>query len=295
MTVVRAMRVRLPGALAALGLLLASAPAAAQGNGHGNAYGHYKSTVSAATTSSASNAAAAGIAGTGVRNFGSWLDDASVMDVGSGFVSVGVGLWKTPAYREIDFPSIDSGYAVHRRVQVGMSVPYFHANEPGGQVARGFGDVYLNAKIQLRAPSADRAGFSIIPMVEVLSVAPPSGGSRVNWALPASVELQRKGWRVMGTGGYFSRGALFGSSALEIELSEHAWATGALNYSRSTRQDDLSAALGFSKSRADLSGGLTVLVRPDVSVYGSLGRTISARDSNSATLTAAAGVVFTFK
>ena len=132
-------------------------------------------------------------------------------------------------------------------------------------------------------------------MVEVLSVAPPSGGSRVSWALPASVEIQRQGWRVMGTAGYFSRGALFGSGALEVELSKRAWATGSLNHSYSTRRDDLSAALGFHKARTDLSGGLTLALRPDVSVYGTLGRTVSAHDSNSATLIAGAGLVLGFK
>jgi hypothetical protein len=282
--------------IAALGALAMSAPAAAQGNSHGNAYGHYKGAVSSAKASSSSTGApASSIPGTGVRNFGSWLDDASVMDVGAGFVSLGFNVWKTPVYREIDVPAIDSGYAIHRRVQVGMSVPFYHASEPGGPIARGVGDVYLNAKIQLRAPSAHHAGFGVIPMVEVLSVAPPSGGSRVNWALPASAEWQRKGWRAMATGGYFSRGAVFGSGAVEIELSKRVWATGSLNHSYSTRHDDLSAALGFHKQRTDVSGGLTVAIRPDVSVYVNLGRTISARDSNSATLLAGAGVVLGLK
>ena len=35
--------------LAAIGVMLVCQPAAAQGNGHGNAYGHYKSTVAAST------------------------------------------------------------------------------------------------------------------------------------------------------------------------------------------------------------------------------------------------------
>src|SRR6185436_7805322 len=93
--------------LAACGLLAASAPSAAQGNGHGNAYGHFKSTVSA--PAAAAPAGSAQIPGTGVRNFGSWLDDASVMDPGTGYVSFGLGIWKTPVYREIDLPTVDSG------------------------------------------------------------------------------------------------------------------------------------------------------------------------------------------
>jgi hypothetical protein len=271
--------------------------ASAQGNGHGNAFGHYKNNVSSATTSSSSGGSDQGPVppGTGVRNFGSWLDDASVLAPGDGFVSFGISLWKTPMYREIDLPTLDSGFAVNRKLQVGMALPYYHASEAGGQVVRGVGDLYLNAKYQLRAPAKDRIGVGVIPMVEVLSVAPPSGGSRVQWAVPVSVERQFTGWRAMGTGGYFSRGALFGAGAVEFELSERTWATGTMSYSYSTKADELSTALGLSRARTDVSGGLTMALRDDVAVYGSLGRTISARDSNSASLIASAGVSFGVK
>jgi hypothetical protein len=275
--------------IALLGLVVVCRAAAAQGNGHGNAFGHYKSTVTSATSTQVDSQGAP-IAGTGVRNFGSWLDDATIQDPGSGYVSMGLSVFRTPVYREVDLPTIDVGFAVTPRLQVGMSVPYYHAD-----AVRGFGDVYLTAKYQLRAPSAHRAGFALIPMVEVLSVAPPSGGSRVQWALPVSVERQFRSWRAMGSGGYFSRGALFGSGAIEVELSRRAWATGSLSHSYSTERDDLSTALGFQRSRTDVSGGVTYALRPDVAVYGSLGRTISARDDNSATLTASAGVSFGFK
>lgn len=278
-----------------LAMVLAGGTAAAQGNGHGNAYGHYKNTVAPAAPSAPADAQGSPIAGTGVRNFGSWLDDATIQDPGRGWVSIGMNVVKTPGYRVVDLPSVDSGFAVNPRLQVGMSVPYYYANASGAPVARGFGDVYFSAKYQLRAPSADRAGFALIPMMEVLSAAPPSGGSRVQWALPASVERQFTRWRVMGSGGYFSRGALFGAGAVEIELSKQVWATGSLSHSYSTRRDDLSAALGFHKSRTDVSGGVSYALRPDVAVYGSLGRTISARDDNSATLSLSAGVSFGLK
>jgi hypothetical protein len=280
--------------IALVGLVLVCGSAAAQGHGHGNAYGHYKHTVAPAA-SSHTDTQGAPIAGTGVRNFGSWLDDASIQDPGRGWVSIGMNVVKTPGYRVVDLPSIDSGFAVNPRLQVGMSVPYYYANASGDPVARGFGDLYFTAKYQLRAPSSNRAGFALIPMVEVLSAAPPSGGSRVQWALPASVERQFRRWRVMGSGGYFSRGALFGAGAIEVELSKRAWATGSLSHSYSTQRDDLSAALGFHKSRTDVSGGVSYALRPDVAVYGSLGRTISARDDTSATLSMSAGVSFGLK
>jgi hypothetical protein len=246
-------------------------PAVAQGNGHGNPNG------------------------TGVRNFGSWLDDATVLDPGSGFVSVGFGLWQSPAYREIDLPTIDSGFAVTRRLQVGMTVPYYHASDSGVAAAHGFGDVYLNAKLQLRPPGTGQTGVSAIPMLEILSIAPLDGRSRVQWALPISVERQMSGLRLMASGGYFSRGALFGAAALEFELSDRAWLTSSLSHSYSTHHDDLSAALGVHKARTDVSGGLTYALRPDIAVYGTLGRTISGQDVNSASLIAAAGISFGLK
>jgi len=259
-------------ALVTVALVLAvCAPAAAQGNGHGNPNG------------------------TGVRNFGSWLDDATVLDPGTGFVSIGLGLWQSPAYREVDLPTIDSGIAVTRKLQVGMTVPYYHASNAGAASAHGFGDVYLNAKVQLRAAGAGRTGVGVIPMLEILSVTPLDGTSRVQWALPVSVERQMSGWRLMASGGYFSRGALFGAAALEFELSDRAWLTGSLSHSYSTHHDDLSAALGFHKARTDVSGGLTYALRPDVALYGTLGRTISAQDANSASLIASAGISFGLK
>ena len=267
-------------------MLCAAAPAAAQGNGHGNAYGHYQGSV----TSSTHTAHGASIPGTGVRNFGSWLDDATVQDPGGGYVTFGFGVYRTPVYREIDFPSIDSGFGVTRRLQVGMSVPYAYSGAPGDPRTRGFGDVYLNTKYQLSEPSTTKTGFAVIPMLEVLSVAPPSGGSRVQWALPVSAERQVNRWRAMGTGGWFSRGAVFGAGAIEVALSQRAWVTGALSESYSTRRDDLSTALGFGRARTDLSGGATFALRPDIAVYSSVGRTISARDDNSASFIFSAGM-----
>ena len=52
-------------------------PVTAQGNGHGHAYGQLKSTAPTPSSGGAAQVQPA-VAG-GVRNFGSWLDDASIM------------------------------------------------------------------------------------------------------------------------------------------------------------------------------------------------------------------------
>ncbi|HTL43841.1 MAG TPA: hypothetical protein VL262_05835 [Vicinamibacterales bacterium] len=210
---------------------------------------------------------------------------------GQGFVTLGFGLYRTSIYREMDLPTLDSGFAVTRRVQVGMSVPYAYAGAAGDPRVDGFGDAYLNTKLQLRAPGIGRTGFSITPMMEVLSVAPPSGG-RAHWALPVSVERQGSNWRGMATGGYFSRGSAFGAGAVEHAIWKRASATRSLSYSYSLRRDDLSARLGLQRAPADASGGVTYQGRPDVAVFGTAGRTVSAHDDNSASLIVSAVVSF---
>jgi len=82
---------------------LLAQPAAGQTKGRGNAFGHAKGSASAGAAASTAGAAAstagapaADVGGgptpdTGVRNFGAWLDDASVLAPGGGFSSFSVG------------------------------------------------------------------------------------------------------------------------------------------------------------------------------------------------------------
>ena len=275
-----------------------AATAAAQGNG--NAYGHSKNPrpPAASTAAAAAGPSAAGsdeiqIAGTGVRNFGSWLDDASLMAPGQGFMSIGFGLWKLPGYQELDFPTIDTAVGLHRRVQLGVSAPFYHANEPGGPTARGMGNLYISSKILLRDPSSHTLGFSVTPTMEVLSSAPADSG-RVSWALPVNFEAQRTGFRVYGSTGYFSRGALFASGAVEAALPDRSWVTGTISHSHSIHPDPLSAALGLAQTRTDVSGGAAVSIAPNMAVFGSIGRTISKQDANSANLMLTAGLALNF-
>ena len=286
--------------LVAAAVLALPALAAAQGN---SAFGHSHngSRVTAPSSSSSSSPSSSGSVstegqsyGVDVRNFGTWLDDASIMGAGSGFVTLGFAYWRGPEFREFDLPMVDSGVAIHPRVQVGMSFPYYYAGPPGGPVAKGVGNVYTTTKVQLRDPSSHPVGFAVTPMLEVLDAAPLTGGSRVNWALPANVEFRREGWRTFASGGYFSRGALFASGAIEAALSERAWAMASLSQSYSTKADELTAALGLPRGQTDLTGGLTVALNPKVAVYGTLGHTISHRETNAGTLNLASGVSFNF-
>jgi hypothetical protein len=216
------------------------------------------------------------------------------MGPGSGFVTIGFAYWRGSAFREFDFPMVETGVAVHERVQVGMSFPYYYAGEPGGPVARGFGNVYMTTKVQLRDPASQPVGFAVTPMLEVLDSAPIAGGSRVNWALPVNVEFRRNGWRAFGSGGYFSRGALFASGAIEAALSDRAWGMVSLSQSYSTKADELTTALALPRGQTDLTGGLTFALNPKIAVYGTVGHTISHREMNVGTLNLTGGVSFNF-
>ena len=270
---------------------LLAQPAAAQGRG--NAFGHAKGSTSAgaaaAAASSGSGAAAApdtGAAGgapeTGVRNFGAWLDDASVLAPGGGFTSFSVGYWRLASFTEVDAPSFDVAFGLTKRVQAGASVPVYHASVPGAPPGRGIGDLYLSSKIQLREPAADTFGFAVIPLVQVLSAEPVPGTGRVSWAVPVSLEYQGTGWRAYGSTGYFSRGSLFVSGAIELAVANRTWVTGTLSQSHSIRDDASADALGLSANRTDISGGATWAASDAIALFGAIGRTLG-RDDGSAT------------
>jgi hypothetical protein len=275
--------------------LLFATPASAQGNGNGHAYGLQKNRGTTGAPSAAGSPELH-VSGTGVRAFGSWLDDASMMGEGIGSMSLAFGYWRTPEYREVDFPVVDASYGVTPRVQVGFSMPFYHASQPGGAVARGIGDLYLSGKIQLRDPSTGgrRVGFSTTPLVEILTYAPRPDASRFGWAIPGNIEIRGTRWRTFGSAGYFSRGAFFASGAIEAALTNRAWVTGSISRSHSIEKDDLSVALGLTQSRTDVSGGMSVVVGPAISVFGSAGRTISRQDANSATFTLTMGMAYAF-
>jgi hypothetical protein len=292
--------------------LLAAAPAAAQGNGRGNAYGHNKRPsgnppASGATSSSsgggggadvsASSGSAIAPEGTGVRAFGAWLDDASVMAPGAGYVGFAVGYWRMPGFTEFDVPALDAGVGLTPRVQVSASVPFYHASATGQPVSRGVGDLQLSSKIQLRDPASGKGapiGFALIPVVEISNVTAVEGASRVNWGLPVSVELRREKWRTYGSAGYFSRGAIFASGAVERQMSDRLWLTGTLSQSRSIKRDDLSEALGVPGVRTDVSGGATLVMSNTLAMFGSLGRTLSTQDPNRADLFVVGGLSINF-
>ena len=283
-------------AAAALAIIvLAAAPAAAQGNGH--ALGRYKHKSNPPPSSSAAAAPSVEAAPiVGVRQFGSWLDDASLVEPAHGYASISIGHYRSLSGRQTDFPIVDGAFGLTPRLQVGVSVPYYRLTFNDGTRITGLGDVYLSTKVSIVAPenTERRIGLALSPVLEVLGDPDPIKNTRMFWGLPVNVELRRDRYRVYGSGGYFSRGALFGSGALEIPVHERVIVTGVLAYTRALNVDPGADTLGLSKIRMDVSGAAAYVLSPSFVLFGSLGRTISAKDANASSLVLSGGISVSF-
>ena len=278
-------------------IVLAAAPAGAQGNGNGHALGRYKPKSNPPPSSSTTTAPSAEAAPmVGVRQFGSWLDDASLVEPSHGYASISIGHYRSLGGRQTDFPIVDGAFGLTPRLQVGVSVPYYRLTFNDGTRITGLGDVYLSTKVSIVAPedTERRIGLALSPVLEVLGDPDPIKNTRMFWGLPVNVELRRDGYRVYGSGGYFSRGALFGSGALEVPVHERVIVTGVLAYTRALNEDPGADTLALSKIRMDVSGAAAYVLSPSFVVFGSLGRTISAKDVNASSLVVSGGISVSF-
>lgn len=293
-------------AIAAIIVALAAAPAAAQGKGKKVGQGRKTPAPAPARTSPPTSPATSGApASTSAstpaptlstvavnREFGSWLDDASVLPPGEGWATISFGYAVSPFGHQTDFPVIDGTVGLTRRAQFGATLPYFRLHFPDGGNFSGFGDVYLSGKFSLRDPAARSGGIGVAvgPMLEVLSQPDPRTGGRLYWGAPVSLEFRAPSYRVYGSSGYFSRGAFFSSGAVEVPLTPRLIVTGALIHMRSLNDDLAADALGVSKTRIDLAGAAVYVLTPSIATFGSIGRTISAPADSGTSLALNAGV-----
>jgi hypothetical protein len=273
-----------------IAIACAAAPAAAQGRGKAKG-----GRSGPATTGTAAPVATSVTSGAGVRQFGSWLDDASVLTPGDAWTSISLGHYRSLGGRQTDFPVIDAGIGVTPRTQFGISLPYYRMHFVDGTNLAGFGDVFLSGKIALVDPSNGKhtVGFSVSPVVEIAND-PMPGMSRFSWGAPINVEFRATRYRVFGSSGYFSRGAIFGSGAIEVPLSERLIVTSALTHTRSIKEDLTADALGLAKSRSDVTASAAFFVTETMAAFVGTGRTLSNADGTGTTFMLTGGISFTF-
>jgi len=271
-------------AVAALLLLVLASPAAAQGRGRGVGRGR--------------NAPAPTIPGTGIRQFGVWLDDATLSPAGQGWATFSVGYTRAPFGRQWDAPSVDTGIGLRQRIQIALSAPLSRVDYTDGTTTRSVGDAYGAVKVALFDPTEEGRSFglAIVPVVELLSKdSVQEGAGRVFWAIPVAVEKRFEKLRTYGTVGYFSRGSAFAAGAVEVPLNEKFTGTATLSLARSVKDDPLSDAQDLARTRSDLSAGAVYFFSPKATFFASVGRTLSRIDANASSLSVSAGVSFGFQ
>jgi hypothetical protein len=277
------------GFLAIVVFALAVAPANAQGKG--NSRGKVKSGSGPVTSGSAAPASSG--SGIAIRQFGAWLDDASLLAPGDAWTSITIGHYRSFAGSQTDFPVVDAGFGITRRAQFGLTVPYYHARFNDGTSVGGFGDVFLSGKVLLVEARERSIGLAVSPVLE-FSQDPLPGQSSVSWGAPLDIEARLPGFRVFGSTGYFSRGAVFAAGALEIPVGDRLVATGGLTMMRSTNESPAADAIGLSKSRSDITGSAAYFLAPSIALFASTGRTIGNADGTGTNFMLNGGVSFSF-
>ena len=269
-------------------LVLGLLPQIAEAQGQGR--GRPKTPQTSSGSSDGSGSGSTTISTSQFRQFGVWLDDATTRAEGGGSAGIGMGYWRGAGASLVDVPIVDGSYAVHDRLTIGASIPFYHSDY-AGTTSRGVDDVYLSGKIVLIDPALKdaRFGVAVIPVIEVLS--PGSYEDRVHWALPVSAEFRASPVRVYGSTGYFSRGAFFGAGAVEWSSPTGTSITVSLTHSVPTGED----TTGLTGGRSDMNFAVGHAVTDTASVYAGVGRTISSPDdANKTSLAISGGISFSF-
>jgi hypothetical protein len=218
----------------------------------------------------------------------SWVDDASLLAPGSVMLTVSVMRWSGAGASEVDVPVIDAAFGLTKRVQLSATVPRVVGSPDGTGAVAGLGTSYFSGKVAILDDPGMKVAVS--PLVEVLGTGAKqslsAGESRYQVGIPLSIEVARGSTRIFGATGFFTRGAWFAGGGAGFELTPRMGASLAFTRSWATDVDSV------QRDRSELSGGVSYFVRPQIAVYGSIGRTIATTDENGAGTTFSTGVTF---
>lgn len=225
-----------------------------------------------------------------------WVDDASLLAPGQVALSVSAMRWQGGGLGEVDAPIIDAAFGLAPRVQLSASIPRVHGGADPSGAAGGVGTSFFSAKIALH--EIPKYGFKVAaaPTLQLLGAGVVeslgSAQSRVRWGLPVSAELSRGTTRVYGGGGYFSPGLWFTGVAIGFGINDRT--NTSVGVSRAWSSTDLADVPLSERDRKEISGGLSYTLRPGVSVFGSIGRTVATLDENGAGTSISGGLSIFF-
>jgi hypothetical protein len=219
-----------------------------------------------------------------------WIDDASVLPSGTIAISISALRWQGTDVNEAIAPVIGLAAAIAPRVQLGASVPRVAGDDISGVIG-GLGTTYVSAKIGVLTGGSSGIKFAVAPTIEILgagtlqSLAPTA--SRTQFGLPVSLEIDRGAARVFASAGFFSQGVWFAGGGIGAQPTPRVAVSAA--FGRAWTTDAIGALVG---DRREVSGGVAFSARTNVSLFGSLGRTIATSDQDGAGVTLTGGVMF---
>jgi hypothetical protein len=229
-----------------------------------------------ATTETSAPAAAANAA----VYYGSWLDDASVVEAGQVWVGLATGYWRGSGSRQIDAPVASVAVGINSRTHAGGSLSFFHFSDVDGLSENGLGSISLYGKFLLIDPAvaAKGIGLAITPLVEFS----PSGVEKVGWALPVNIESRKGSLRIYGSAGYFSRGSIFGTVGADHPVSDRVSVTASFgqSYARS------------GTHQTTIGVGVFATVTSTTGIFAGLGQTYMPVDIGPGGLSFAGGMSF---
>jgi hypothetical protein len=273
--------------MASAALVLALAvPVHSQGKSNSNGNGHKSSPPSSSPLPSPATGPAAGASPL------AWFDDASLLAPGSMSVTVSTTRWSGADLSEVTFPIIEASVGLAPRFQIGASVPHIVGSADGAGPVGGVGTSYISSKIALLT-GASGVKLAVSPVIEVLgegtvqALAP--GDGRTQFGVPVSLEVGQGPARAFASTGFFSRGVWFAGGGVGVQATPKVGVS--LSFTRAWAND---STAGASRDRRELSGGVSYVVRPQIGVYGALGRTIGTTDDNGAGTTISGGVSVLF-
>jgi hypothetical protein len=220
-----------------------------------------------------------------------WIDDATVLTPGTMALTISAMRWSGTDLGETDVPIVNMSIGVAPRVQLGASIPRIVGSTDGTGPVGGIGTSYLSAKVAILEGRSSGVKLAVTPTIEILgegaAQALTLGEGRTRFGLPVSAEIVRGSARLFASTGFFSRGVWFAGGGAGVQVSPRIAMT--LSASRAWANDTLT---GVSRNRGEISGGASCLVRPQIAVFGSLGRTIATLDADGAGTTLSGGVTF---
>ena len=231
----------------------------------------------------------------GVTPF-AWIDDATLLDPRTVSVAMSIVRWSGSGVSELDAPVIDVAIGLSRRIHVTATVPRVVGSDDPFGAAGGAGTSYIGAKVALVDPTKHRIKFAVSPMLEVLGRGvveiSEEGQRRLHMGVPASAEIDNGPARLFGGAGFFSRGIWFAGGGAGLRAADKLFLS--IGYNRSWRMNDGLDIPIANRARTEMTGGVAYAAASNVSVFGSIGRTIKTLDENGAGRTISSGVAFSF-